>query len=129
MSATRDRRSPRARSSSLKRHKRRIVLHMREAVCRAWEWICEPLEMRQLLSGSTLASGFVSGTIAVPGEQDRYSFTLNCDAKLYFDSRSGSSSINWSLDGPAGTVVSARSFAASDGIDVGNLVLNLVAGS
>src|ERR1041385_5495982 len=111
------------------RRRRRQLAHLRLAVQRALEWICQPLEARQLVSGNSLQSGFVSGNIAIPGEVDRYSFTLDSDAKFYFDARSGSSSINWSLGGPAGTVVSARSFAGSDGLDLsGDPVLNLVSG-
>ena len=88
----------------------------------------EALEMRQYLSGSSPEPGLVRGAINVPGEQDSYTFKLASDTKMYFDSRAGSSSIRWNLDGPAGRVVSARSFTASDGLDIGNPVLGLVAG-
>ena len=46
----------------------------------------EVLERRQYLA-NTLESGFVDGTIGVPGEVDFYSFKLTTAAKMYFDAR------------------------------------------
>jgi RHS repeat-associated protein len=73
----------------------------------------------------------VNGSITVAGEQDRYTFTLPIPTKLYFDALIFSSSaINWTLEGPAGTVVDTRSFSSSDGVNATsfNPVLSLPAG-
>src|SRR5687768_16304364 len=86
----------------------------------------ENLEKREYLAGEE--TGLVSGSIAVPGEVDRYSFKLTADAKMYFDARVGVGSMNWSLDGPTGRVVAARDFTASDSSGIGNPVLVLKAG-
>jgi RHS repeat-associated protein len=72
--------------------------------------------------------GTVSDSIAAAGEQDRYSFTLASDSLLYFDSLTNNQNLIWTLVGPAGTAVSNRNFAASDGGSLANPVLNLVAG-
>ena len=74
----------------------------------------------------TLGS-IVNESIAVTGEQDRYTFTLDSASLLYFDSRTNDSRFQWTLTGPAGTAVSARAFTSSDGFGVVN-PLNLVAG-
>jgi RHS repeat-associated protein len=71
-----------------------------------------------------------SDSISAAGEQDRYSFTLGSASLLYFDSLTNNGNLNWTLVGPAGTAVSARSFTASDvGTLAGSPALNLVAGS
>lgn len=71
----------------------------------------------------------VIGTLATAGQHDLYSFTLASNSLLYFDSLTNDGSLNWSLAGPAGSVVSSRSFAFSDGSGIGfNPVLKLVAG-
>src|SRR3990170_7535960 len=70
----------------------------------------------------------VSGAIAVQGEQDTYTFSLTNNYRLYFDSLTNNSGIRWSLTGPAGTLVSNRTFTTSDSIDIANPVLKLVAG-
>jgi RHS repeat-associated protein len=56
----------------------------------------------------------VSGAIGVPGEQDRYTFTLASSTLLYLDSFTLNLNLNWTLVGPTGALVSNRSFAASD---------------
>ncbi|HEV3341679.1 MAG TPA: putative Ig domain-containing protein, partial [Pirellulales bacterium] len=56
----------------------------------------------------------VNSTLATPGEQDRYTFNLAANAQLYFDSLTNSSTIQWSLSGPSGTLVSNRLFSGSD---------------
>jgi hypothetical protein len=88
----------------------------------------ETLEPRVLLSADVLP---ISGSIAVPGETDRYAFTLTKETQLLFDSQTNSSQLSWSLDGPRGNVVSSRSFSSSDPVDVFNGVapLDLVSGS
>ena len=50
----------------------------------------------------------VSGSVDVPGELDRYTFTLAHDSQLYFDVLSNKGGIAWTLTGPAGIAVSNR---------------------
>src|SRR5207244_2560613 len=52
----------------------------------------------------------VSGALATPGEQDRYSFTLAGATLLYFDALTNNNNLTWTLTGPAGTAVSSRAF-------------------
>src|SRR5262249_4243112 len=81
----------------------------------------------------TLGSS-INGTLAGPGQQDRYRFTLAADSLLYFDSRTNSGSFQWSLTGPMGVFVNSAtfntkfSFNASDGFSSGNPSLALPAG-
>src|SRR5438132_12470834 len=64
-----------------------------------------------------LDSGRVSGAISVPGEQDRYTFTLAQEAHLYFDALTNNSNVTWTLEGSPGTVVNARAFTGTDAFD------------
>ena len=57
----------------------------------------------------------VNATLAAPGQQDRYTFTLAADALLSFDARTNNAGLIWSLKGPAGTAVNNLSFVGSDG--------------
>ena len=72
---------------------------------------CEILEVRSLLSGPTSVLGELTGTVTihgnldVPGEIDRYTFTLKDDSEVYFDSLTNKNTLNWSLAGPAGNSV------------------------
>ncbi|MCB1940940.1 MAG: hypothetical protein KDI53_02660, partial [Candidatus Accumulibacter sp.] len=71
----------------------------------------------------------VVGSIANAGQRQAYSFTLNSDQVVYFDSRTNSSAFSWSLSGPRGSVVAGRAFNRSDSADLaGSPVLELVAG-
>ena len=63
---------------------------LRDAIGRVRLMPVEFLERREYLAGPE--TGLVSGSIAVPGEVDRYSFKLTADAKMYFDARAGSTS-------------------------------------
>ncbi len=76
----------------------------------------------------TLGS-IVNASIGAVAEQDRYTFSLPNDSLLYFDSLSNSSTINWSLVGPAGTAVASRAFSNSDGLALNNPVVRVVAGT
>ncbi|MCX7197539.1 MAG: LamG domain-containing protein, partial [Proteobacteria bacterium] len=78
--------------------------------------LAEPLEPRVLLSGDGFAPR-VDGRIDVPGEVDRYTFTLNSDVRLVFDSLTNDSQIQWSLDGPLGSVVGPTALNGSDASD------------
>ena len=78
----------------------------------------------------TLALGsVVSANLAAPGQQDRYTFNLTTNSLLYFDSLTNSDSIQWSLTGPGGAVISNRAFSGSDGFGVTNPVMTLTAGA
>ncbi len=71
----------------------------------------------------------VTGTLAMPGQRDRHTFTLANDGVVYFDAMTNDSRMRWSLTGPRGTVIDGRSFTASDSYDLGGSpVLALVAG-
>ena len=76
----------------------------------------EALEPRILLSADLLP---IHGAIDVPGEINRYSFTLKDAKQLYFDAETNNSSLNWSLDGPKGAEVVNRSFTTSDSANLG----------
>ena len=70
-------------------------------------------------------------TITSSLEQDRYSFTLNEDSQLYFDSLFNSNKFNWSLskvDGVSEIIVDQREFDKSDGRYLDNPILNLDTG-
>jgi hypothetical protein len=56
----------------------------------------------------------ISGSIDVPGETDRYAFTLTDTKRIVFDSLTNSSQITWSLTGPRGVEVNPRRFDQSD---------------
>jgi YD repeat-containing protein len=66
----------------------------------------------QIAAGASV----VSGSIEKPGEQVQYQFHLANPAKLYFNSLLASSNFLWSLAGPAGSVVTDRTFASPDGL-------------
>ncbi|HEY2250227.1 MAG TPA: hypothetical protein VGH74_04160, partial [Planctomycetaceae bacterium] len=71
----------------------------------------------------------ITKTLAVSGQKDTYSFSLVSNSLLYFDSLTNNANFNWSLAGPAGSAVSGRLFTASDGLNLNDPVLNLVAGN
>jgi hypothetical protein len=80
-------------------------------------------------AGAITAAGMVIGIISIPGESDSYTFTLDAETRLHFDSRTESGSIFWNLVGPAGTHVSNRAFNNSDSFDISNPVMTLPAGT
>ena len=73
----------------------------------------------------------VNGAVTQTGQQNIYTFTLANASQLYFDSLTNDSNFTWTLTGPRGTEVNARSFQSSDAGNFGssNPVLNLIAGS
>jgi len=71
----------------------------------------------------------VNGAIASPGQRQQYTFSLGTASRLYFDSLTNASGVYWSLDGPTGNIVNARSFSSSDAQSVGNPVLSVPAGN
>ncbi|WP_301102649.1 CARDB domain-containing protein, partial [Propionivibrio sp.] len=87
----------------------------------------EALEPRVLLSGDPAVA--VMGSIDVPGEVDQYGFTLPQNTRVVFDSLTNTSSINWTLQGPQGAVVSNRPLSQTDASGaLGNPLLDLAAG-
>jgi large repetitive protein len=71
-----------------------------------------------------------SGTISQPGQLNNFNFTLTAETRLVFDSLTDDGNLNWTLNGPAGTVVNGRSFTGSDSGDFGgDSLLDLPAGN
>jgi predicted RNA-binding protein associated with RNAse of E/G family len=70
-----------------------------------------------------------AGAIGVPGEADRFTFTLAAPTRVAFDSLTDDFRLSWGLVGPGGTAFAAgRGFANSDSFD-GDPVLDLPAGA
>ncbi|HEV6967807.1 LamG domain-containing protein, partial [Roseateles sp.] len=90
----------------------------------------DSFEPRVLMSGDGVAPQ-VSGRIDVPGEVDRYVFTLPSDTQLVFDSLTADADLKWSLQGPQGQVITApRALDASDAnARSGDVALSLKAGT
>ncbi|MDP1667162.1 MAG: CARDB domain-containing protein [Methylobacter sp.] len=83
-----------------------------------------------LPTGTALTLGTTVAGVLPSTQTDFYSFTLDSDASVYFDALSNNSSLTWTLTGPRGTVVSARSFTDSDSINLGGVAaIPLVAGT
>lgn len=87
----------------------------------------EELERRQLLSADLNP---IAGSIDVPGETDRYIFSLTSETKLYVDSETPNPGLTWSLTGPGGSEVSDRFLANSDsaGLGAASPIVDLVSG-
>ena len=91
--------------------------------------VFESFEPRVLLSGDAIAPPRIDGELLSPGETDRYTFNLPEDLRVVFDSLTDNGNLRWSLDGPRGNVVTARSFQQSDSADLGgNVAYDLPAG-
>src|SRR6185503_5174728 len=114
---------------AVKRLGRWLPKRAKRAERRRQRVLFEPLEPRVLLDAAPLLPTLVSGVIGGPGEQDRYTFDLDSDTRLYFDSETADSNMRWSLVGPAGTHVSERPFTGSDSIDGAGLLGTLPAGA
>ena len=56
----------------------------------------------------------ISGSIAVPGQQDRYRFNLTAPTRLWFDSRTDSTSLKWNLTAADSSVITERFFSYGD---------------
>jgi len=69
-----------------------------------------------------------SGAITSFGQTESFTFDVPEFGSYYFDNFSLTSSVRWTLSGPAGNVVSNRVVSATDSLN-GNGVLNLAAGS
>ncbi|GAB5443698.1 MAG: hypothetical protein Fues2KO_40470 [Fuerstiella sp.] len=80
-------------------------------------------------SGTPLNLGTTtSGNLSSGGQVDAYTFTLSDRSVAYFDSLTDSSSVRWNLTGPAGQIVSNRSFSASDAFNLTDVGIDLLAG-
>src|SRR5580698_1757919 len=87
----------------------------------------ETFEPRILMSAALLP---VHGSIEVPGQTNQYTFSLANATQIYFDSQTPSTQIDWTLQGPTGTVVADKPFANSDANQVqGQAALSLGAGT
>lgn len=74
----------------------------------------EALEPRVLLSGDVNPAALsVSGSIATPGEQDQYEFTVAESRRVVFDSLTNRSDLNWKLEDANGQITN-RSFDTTD---------------
>jgi hypothetical protein len=91
----------------------------------------ESIEPRVLMAADlNPAIVAINSTISAPGEIDQYNFTVASDIKVVFDSLTNDPNMNWSLSGPQGAVVDARSFTSSDSSNLsGNPVVGLAAAS
>ncbi len=102
--------------------------HLARPATRSKPLVFESFEPRILLSAETVVPR-IDGTLDVPGETDRYSFTVNDSVRIVFDSLTNNSNMRWSLDGPRGSVVSNRSFTGSDSYELsGNVAFDLAPG-
>src|SRR5262245_27476253 len=70
----------------------------------------------------------VTGSVSVPGERDAYIFSLTTPTRFYFDSLANQPNLQWSLNGPPGSIVTNRSFSASDAQTVADPTLGLPPG-
>ncbi|HSC17144.1 MAG TPA: LEPR-XLL domain-containing protein, partial [Gammaproteobacteria bacterium] len=84
----------------------------------------EPIEPRLLLDADPV---LVTGAIDSPGESDTYSFTLDSDSRIAFDSLTNNPNITWTLKGPRGEEVGKRALAGAGGENT-DAVLDLKAG-
>jgi RHS repeat-associated protein len=76
----------------------------------------------------TLGS-LVNASLASPGELDHYTFQVTNNTLVYFDALTNNSALQWSLSGPAGTVVNNLAFTNSDGSSTSNPIRVLTPGS
>ncbi|KAB2663575.1 MAG: DUF11 domain-containing protein [Verrucomicrobia bacterium] len=75
-----------------------------------------------IVSATVGAVAGTTGSIAVPGERDTYSFTVAGGKRLvYFDALVDSDRWLWRLDGPAGAVVNDTAFRYADGDRIGDI--------
>ncbi|MDZ4851893.1 MAG: hypothetical protein SGI77_21600 [Pirellulaceae bacterium] len=70
-----------------------------------------------------------NGDISVPGENDRFSFTLGANNRLSFDALVTAGSIVWSLTGPAGIIDADRQLQNDTYINNSTPILDLIAGA
>src|SRR5262249_3755937 len=82
------------------------------------------------LNGTSVSLNTSFGDEIEDEETNEYNFTLTEETLVYFDVLDGNSSLEWSLEGIQGTLVSSRSMEATDAAHVAdaNAVLRLPAG-
>src|SRR5687768_12734036 len=68
-------------------------------------------------SAQVSSTNINTGTISAAGERDVFTFSLTNRARYYFDALSNVSTLNWSLEGPAGVLVNNRPFTQSDAVN------------
>src|SRR5579859_3325589 len=102
----------------------------------AWKRICHgalvPLLVFLASSNSfsqSTATNVVSGLIGYAGQRDAFFFSLSADSRYYFDALSNAAPLEWSLTGPEGLVVTDRSFGGSDGQNISDPTVLLIAGN
>ena len=64
--------------------------------------------------GSLTPGTLVSGSIDNLGQNDTYTFTLAAATRLWFDSQTNDSNLNWRLAGPTGSLFSPTAFDSDD---------------
>ncbi|MBL9167083.1 MAG: putative Ig domain-containing protein [Verrucomicrobiales bacterium] len=74
-------------------------------------WLLHPTAEAPAQVSST---NIVSGTIGIPGEVDRYTFSLSARSRFYFDALTNESNVRWTLEGPTRVHVDSRPFNQSD---------------
>jgi uncharacterized protein (DUF697 family) len=79
-------------------------------------------------SAQSSSTNVVSGAISVPGEQDVFVFNVATNSLFYFDALTNVNTLHWTLSGPSATLVSDRSFTASDGQSIADPILTLPPG-
>ncbi len=91
----------------------------------------ESLEERRLLAADfdLLSGSRVDRVIDAAGDVDRFDFVVAAPTKVCFDSFTNDSQLNWSLTGPAGTLVDQRDFADSDNWSISDSAIDLAPGS
>ena len=70
----------------------------------------------------------MNGNIAIPSEQDVYTFSVAGPTQVVFDSLTNDGNMSWTLTGPAGTIVNQRAFNNTNAIG-GSTAFQLAAGS
>lgn len=67
-------------------------------------------------------------TFSVPGVRHTWQFSLAAPQELWFDALTNTTGATWTLSRADNVLVSSRGFLGSDGLDIGNSLLDLPAG-
>src|SRR6059036_3895157 len=89
---------------------------------------CSLLAIVPRARAQSSSTNIVTGAISVPGEQDVFVFNVATNSLFYFDAFTNLSTLRWTLSGPSGTLVSERSFTASDSQSIVDPIVSLPAG-
>jgi hypothetical protein len=82
--------------------------------CAGWIAVWLTMLAAPAVLGQPNSTNTITGTIALPGERDVFTFSLTSPARYYFDALTNAGTLNWSLEGPTGLLVNNRGFTASD---------------